>query len=117
MNAVRVQQQVFVLFLVVSLSACSGFLTLPTVDDPKDGVAVAYATIGSAATTVTAMVENKTLSADKAREVQGILERAYGLTTIADTAVRSGVPQDAVSTLVLVNNLLADIQVFLGREF
>jgi uncharacterized protein YceK len=83
------------------------------VDDPADGVAVAYAGIRAAADTTTQLVRSGALDATRGRQVQEILERAYALAAIAEAAVGAGKPADAWQTLALVNGVLVEVQHYL----
>lgn len=108
----------FMLAMLLALSACSYIQqNTPEVKSAKDAVAVSYASINAGAQLTTNLLASGTIDANTARSSKSILDRAFGLTEIAERNVLAGQSNDAQAVLRQVNGLISDVQGILGRKF
>ena len=94
--------------LLLALAGCAA--TPPTPKSTAQSVAIVEATITAGYKTVSDLELSKSLTAEQATRILNILDTAKGDLLAARTALNSAIPDDAVSRLVLINNLLIQYQ-------
>jgi hypothetical protein len=93
--------------LVFALAACTLFGTPKTV---PEALALNYATIEAVGNSTTASLTAGSIDADKARDIAGILEQAYSINKLAETAWNANQTTDATSYLSMASSMLTQLE-------
>lgn len=100
-------QAAYVIALLAILAGCVSFGGPKTV---PEALALNYATIESLSDSAAQSLQAGSISVDKAKNIRDILEQAYAVNKMAETAYNTGASSDASSYLQMTSALLTQLE-------
>jgi len=101
------QRAVWTLAVMTMLAGCSIFMAPKTVNET---LAFNYATIEALGNSTSASLQAGSITVDKAKNIRDVLEQAFAITKMAETAYGTGNVSDATGYLEMASALLTQVE-------
>lgn len=97
----------WILAVVIMLAGCSVLMQPKTMNE---ALAFNYATIEALSNTTSASFQAGSIDVEKAKNIRDILEQAFAITKMAETAANAGSVSDASGYLEMTSALLTQVE-------